>query len=74
MLKNVLNSWCKWNILCQFDKTYETNKNFITTNTILASTYKKHESNKYSEKADKERQSNIEQNKGMHTYENVYLS
>lgn len=48
MLKNVLNSWCISDILSQFDKHSETSKNFITTNTILASTYKKHESNKYS--------------------------
>jgi len=48
MLKNVLNSWCIWNILSQFDKTYETNKNFITTNAVKTSTYKKHEMNKYS--------------------------
>ena len=46
MLKNVLNSWCIWKILSQFDKHSETSKNFITTNAVKTSTYKKHEINK----------------------------
>ena len=43
MLKNVLNSWCIWKILSQFDKHTKTSKNFITTNAALTSTYKKYE-------------------------------
>ena len=47
MLKNVLNSWYISEILSQFDKHTKTSKNFITTNAVKTSTYKKHEINKY---------------------------